>query len=1017
MDWTNTIFSNTDGEVWLGTDKSGISYFNGTENPLHYYSFEPLQNNRQSKVSGIVELPDEQFLMGIFKHSNLIVFDPSSEVITRNIELPHGLYINDLIEHKGKIYFTSNEGFGYITKDLKLVFLHDADLNISHNYQRPTFDALGQLWMIQWNYGICMFNGENHHFPGGQPNSVLRNAWNHDLCLGPDNFVWIGSQNGLYRVNPQSLEMECIAHADSLGSLKNANIKTLLFDDTGSLWLSSFGKGLTGFKVEGPSLKPFKDFDSRNGLPSDRVYDMIKDQNGYFWIWTNEGLTHLDPAVNSMKTIYYPETRNLNVDKNGIWFGPLNHYRDVYFGFVNGFSVFTPEELMKSKPVSKLKPVITDFTSLTDQLNFGEAINTNQVHLSPRQNQFNIQFSAPSYSNNTQVQYRYRLDGLQDEWTYSTVKQINYSNVPAGYYTFHLEASNDQSSWTSLEQPFQISIATIWYKTWWASLLWFLTIVGIMILIYRFFLSRQKIQEALAYQSREASHLRKLNQIKSNFFAQISHEFRTPLTIILGMADRLRENFQNESKDELNAIEDNAHVLLNEINRILDLAKLESSKPSINLQQGDLRDFVKFTIESFRSFLSLHEIRLEYNAPEEPIVLDFDPQILGQILNNLLSNAIKFSPAGSTIRLEVEEDSSQAVIKIKDNGPGIAADELEHIFDPYFRGENTQQKPGSGLGLALVDNWVKLMKGHIDAKSELGKGSTFEIRFPITADSKTPLWLISSTRPKSSKIGPIIEVDSLTVTRDTDSPTLLIVEDHFQMAEYIKSILSLNFNCLTAQHGKEGIQLAMDHIPDIIVSDVMMPFMDGYEFVKSIKQNRITDHIPVVLVTAKADNKSKIEGLEYGADAYITKPFNKTELLLTLKNLYALRSKNQNNIQNRINQSELIEIEPQHPILLALEEFILTHTHEESSVDQLANHVKLSRSQLYRKIKAITGLSISRYVRNIRLTKAHQLLQASDMNVSEIAYAVGYADPNYFSRIYSEDFGSPPSESKSQIKA
>lgn len=1012
-DWTNAIFVNNNGEVWLGTDKTGISYFNGRNNPLRLLFLDPLYPDQQLIVSSIINISEDEYGISIHKNPDLLSYNQPNQEINARYTAPNGEYINDLLKLGSTIYYAGNSSFGVLQKGFSfeaLRLLESTNVGIN-NYMRLTQDRLGQIWMINWGFGLNMYNGKQYNFPGIASSDGIKNAWNHDITIGPAGNVWVGSQNGLYKIDPETQIIECLAHSDSLNGLHNANIKSLIFDDEATLWLTSFGQGLTGITFTGKNLQTKFQFNSRNGLPSDRIYDLIKDRNGNIWMWTNEGLCVLQKIDTKISITYFEDTRDLPVHKTGTWFNLLDN-GDISFGFINGFCVFDPNELIGSKINSTLIPIITSFTSLSDGGNIASAIKDHQVQLNPKQNQFNIQFSSPTFSNTHQLQYRYKLEGLNDDWVFNKSKQVNYTNVPSGSYVFHLEVADESQKWQALQSPLQIFIKTIWYKTTAAKVLWSLLVSLLLLAIYRFFLSKQKIQEALHYQAKEAKNLRQLNQIKSNFFTQISHEFRTPLSIILGMADHIkgRANHKIDLNGELETIEDNAHVLLNEINKILDLSKLESNSIKLNFQHGNIVTYIKFLVDSFASFLEVKNTKLDLQSEKSEILMDFDAEIISNIVNNLISNSIKFSAEGSLIKVVIYEQAEELIIMVSDNGPGISEEDAQYIFDPYYRGKDSSNIPGSGLGLALVKNWAQAIGGDISLEFSKSPGTTFKINIPIIKSEGVPKFNELSISNKEHKLlnnsHETAEVESL-----LKAPTLLIVEDHAQMANYLRMTLSKQYQCIEAHNGREGLKIAINQIPDIIISDVMMPFMNGYELVQEIKSNALTDHIPIILLTAKADQDSKIEGLQFGADAYLTKPFNKNELLLTLRNLFNLRLKNQQRFQQDLQINQIENITKQdHPLIAKLNDLILEQSNDLLSVEKLAGELNMSRSQLYRKVKAISGLSISRYIRQVRLKRAYTLLQNSTMNVSEVAYEVGYSDPNYFSRIFTEEYKKTPSE-------
>ena len=546
------------------------------------------------------------------------------------------------------------------------------------------------------------------------------------------------------------------------------------------------------------------------------------------------------------------------------------------------------------------------------------------------------------------------------------------------------------------------------------------------------------INMELTVQKEKVEHQRKLLQeqdtIKSNFFTNISHEFRTPLTVISGMTDQILEH-----EKEKNLIKRNAKNLLDLINQILDLAKLESKSLKVNFIQDDVVKYVRYLCESFHSLANSRNIRLQMECHPSFILMNYDPEKLRKIVSNLLSNAIKHSSSGDRILVTISSQSAPEVIGeeknaaatnylsliVKDTGVGISGQELPKIFDRFYRVNDKENKAGgTGIGLALTKELIQLLEGDIQVESELGKGSVFKVLLPIYQN--VPLGEVAANI--SLKEDPIIPTPSLAMVGQTsrkstyngvDQANLLIIEDNSDVVEYLVSCLEDHYNLDFAYNGKVGVEKALETIPDLIISDVMMPEKDGFEVCEELKNDERSSHIPIVLLTAKADVESRIAGISRGADAYLKKPFYQKELLAVLQNLFEIRKKLQARYTSFITQGPTTEEVPIAEKELTIEDAFLQTIRDlvekdlssaEFGMPQLCRGIGMSRSQIYKKVKALTGRSPSQFIRSIRLYHAQKLLKKSEMNISEVAYEVGFSSPVYFSNAFFKEFGIRPKE-------
>ena len=534
------------------------------------------------------------------------------------------------------------------------------------------------------------------------------------------------------------------------------------------------------------------------------------------------------------------------------------------------------------------------------------------------------------------------------------------------------------------------------------------------------------ISQRVEIEHKETVRLKEWDETKTKLYTNITHEFRTPLTVILGMADLIRTKPKKWLKKGTRKIENNSGILLNLVNQMLDLSKLEAGEMPVCNVQGDVVLYINYLVELFHSMAEEKKITLEYSPEPAQFIMDYDPDKLMQIISNLITNAIKYTLPGGKVEIVSlinHNDKSKFEIRVRDNGIGIPKDELNHIFDRFYRVESdhkyTTGEPGSGLGLALTLELTKLLEGSIDVKSNYGKGTEFIVSLPVTnnalmegsagaSETETSISVINHPHNKKSDLKDTINKKI--------KPNLLIVEDSNDVVEYLHALLKPNYRIEIAYNGKEGWEKALNLVPDIILSDVMMPEMDGIELLDKVKNDMRTSHIPVVVLTAKADISSRLKGLERGADAYLAKPFHKRELKVQLKRLIKLRKKLKERYANigHHKDSQDINFKIEDSFIEKIRDFMLTKLGEEINIKELCMVVAMSKTQLYRKFNSLTDKTLFEYLQSLRLYHAKELLMTADINVSEAAYQTGFKNVSHFSKVFTEEFGINPSKIQEQ---
>ncbi len=644
-------------------------------------------------------------------------------------------------------------------------------------------------------------------------------------------------------------------------------------------------------------------------------------------------------------------------------------------------------------------------------------------------NSMRFEFAAPSYTRSEDNLYQYQLVGFDKSWSeWTSETRTDYTNLPEGKYTFKARAKNIYRQ-ISEAGSFEFVVLPPWYRSWWAygiyAFLGALLIYGIIRWRLRqLTLEKRKLEQLVdqktAEVKKQAEQLKELDKAKSRFFANISHEFRTPLTLILGPLENQLKKDAPLSKSELNTMHRNARRLERLIQQLLDLSKIESGNLQLQLQDGDIVAFLKALTASFSSHAEQRNIQYTLDFHEESLESAFDPDKVEKIVYNILSNAFKFTPDGGQVAVKVINEDDQLIFSVKDSGAGIPADELPHIFDRFYRSADAQknEREGTGIGLALSRELAKLHGGQILASSKPGLGSTFTVELPVLAAANSGDRRSHLSRPSLSQLEAAekgLENTESPFTAQKDQPILLIVEDNEDLRQYISRILSPQYNILEAIDGRHGMDVATREVPDLIISDLMMPHMDGIELCSQLKSHEATSHIPVILLTAKANRESKLEGLSTGADDYLIKPFNAEELRVRVKNLIDQRKLLQQRFSRTvilkpadiaINSMDVAFLEK---VMLVIEKNM---DNADFTTEDFQKEMTMSRMQLHRKLKALTGHATTEFVRIQRLKRAATLLEKDSASVSEICYQVGFNSLSYFTKMFREQFGVPPSQYK-----
>lgn len=1019
-----TVFIDDQNLIWVNSDPEGINVLVPDLKPFKKHTsdiFDPDEFSTTG-VRTFLETNRGNVWIGT-QEDGLIVFDPTTEKIVRQI-MPgkNGFTPNSatsmLQDKNGRIWIGTYDGL-YLSSDQGQSFRRISNNNqpqnlVSSNFIGHILEAGDETIFFTTESGIYYIR------PGElipAPIDTLQQIISRMQHLTSDGFLLVAENHrGFYVLKASEWTSESASPAKVLHFLSQFNINHFYEDNKNStIWLAT-AAGLVKLRheVDWSEVNIEKHFTRENGLPSNYIYGILPDKYGNLWMSTNRGISSFNPETERF-TNYSIEDGLQGFEFNSNSFLETSS-GEFYFGGTNGFNRFLPEFRINTIPPSLQ---IIQFKTNDEILNSEHYIGEQEsVHLPSSGNTFSIEFSAIDYLSSGQNQYQVMLENYDNAWTnIGNENTIRYTKVPHGEYTFKVKASNNDGFWSEDHKSLQIQIATPWNKSWWAFM-GYLILGGLIIYtIYNVRKRRFTLNQQLISEQREASRLKELNEYKSRFYSNITHEFRTPLTVIEGMADELKSNPDKLTEKNLDLIKKNSKSLLILVNQMLDLSKINANKVESNYLQDDIIVFLRYVAESHGTFASLQNIGLQFHSEELELIMDFDHKKLERVLTNLLSNAIKFTPEKGKILVVVKKieiaNNPHLQILVKDSGKGIFNEQLPYIFDRFYQADSLYKEQGTGLGLSLAKELVELMNGGIYVESELNKGSKFYINLPINnsallADSKNELWAKSNNQLSEKEI----QKDAV---EDDGLPIVLIIEDNPDVAYYIQSCLTNRYQTIVSHNGKIGMEKALEVLPDLIISDVMMPEMSGFEVCKTLKEDERSSHIPIILLTAKATSEDKLEGLTQGADAYLIKPFEKAELLIRLEKLILIRKTLQKKYSSMLlsSQVETSNATKEDAFILKTEKIILEHLDQEDfSIHNLARELHLSRSQLHRKIKALTNMSTSIYVRHVRLRKAIELLNTTSLSISEIAYQVGFKSPVYFSQVFKETFGESPSTTR-----
>ncbi len=983
------LYKDYTGTIWLGTDGAGLSYYDE-----HLKKFNVITNAQTPQdvnvdVVRAIAIDDQKTMWLGTSGKGLTAINESLGIfktLTEQNSEVSGNRIMSLYFQNGNLWI-GHQGNGLQSLDASAKFTNYQALQNQTIWKiYPNSD--NQFWLCTQDSGVVLFDKEMGIIKAyNRGNSVLSSNNIRTIEKGNGNDFWIGTEDeGLFKLNVATDSIQ------KIGTITD-KIKSLYFDGN-ALWVGTNGNGLKRYH---PNSKTVETYNQDNGLPNGVIYAILPSENGSLWLSCNKGIFGFDLIDGSPNIELYGSYNGLQAFEfnTGAYF--KSEDGTFYFGGLEGVNWFRPNTLTYNKKAPKT--VISKFEIFNKDQPQKENANYRYD-----QNTMTFTFAGLHFSQPEHNDYKYRLTNLDKDWVDAkNSTTAHYTNLPPNDYEFQVISSNYDGVWNEIPATYTFTILKPWYFTNSLKIIYILLFSLLIYGVYKYLAFRWEIKTQLKLEHAETERLKKLDDFKTKLYTNISHEFRTPLTLISGPIDHQlsKQTLSQEDRKELNLVKQNANRLLNLVNQMVDLSLIDSGQLQLKVHQGNLNVLLKQILAAF-----------QYKAEEKQITIIstiqnletawYDVDIIEKIVSNLLSNAIKYAPPESDVYFDANRQNDALVLSVININKMISRTDFDQLFKRFYQEDIASD--GVGVGLALVKELVNASRGSIIANSLDEEKIQFTVTLPIEKEA------FLTSELKTLKTPAETETVNLETSQTYDS--VLIVEDDDDIRGFIVSILQDSFKIIEAKNGQLGIEMALEHIPDIIVTDIMMPIINGIQLCNTLKYNELTSHIPIIILTAKVGQENEIEGLKTGADDYITKPFNSEKLKVRVQKLIDNRRKLQLHYSNDFVIDAKIPITSTEANFLnrlktVMEEHI---TNPDFTSEDFANNMQMSRTKLHRKLKAIVGMSSSEFIRAKRLKLSLSLLQNSDATISEIAYQVGFNTPSYYIKCFKETYGCTPNE-------
>jgi signal transduction histidine kinase/DNA-binding response OmpR family regulator/ligand-binding sensor domain-containing protein len=1038
------IYEDSDKNIWLGIDGAGVAYIGGKK----YFNGISVENDQNCglknfHIRGIHETNDGYLWVGtkgggVYRSQDKQNF----ELITNLVKTRESLLIKFIYQYSDSLLWVGTaERLLQLDISKKYLVLVPVDNPLIREMKKVT-SALRideDLIIGTQEDGIYILydniNGEQvrKHITS-KNNPILKSNRITFIKKDIEEKIWIGTYNGLYLFDRSSKSV--INPSFTEGEMLSSDIVECweqTFD--GAIWIGT-PNGLN--KMSKNNLQySVTHFYQEPELPDNYIHAILSDTLNHIWFSTNSGIIRMNVINNEITT--FGKSDGLQ----GMSFSEDKGFKSsdgtLYFGGVNGFNYFKPLKIEVNK---KVPPVV--FTNLKinnqevktlQQINgdiiLNESINSNpSLRLNHKQKQFTIEFAALNFIASNRNKYKYKLEGYDSDWIFlGNTRSVTFRNLKAGDYIFKVKSANSQNVWNETATELAIFIKPPFWQTWYAITFYVLLVIGIVLIIRWNAVKQVQLTKNLELEKMQHAQDQQISEMKFQFFTNISHEFKTPLTLIFAPVKELTEGESSKELPEnvrhkLQVVQRNVNRLMSLINQLLDFRKAESGTMKISARYSDIESFVKEVCFPFEELAKINEIDFKIHSRLKSKFIWFDREKMEIIVNNLISNAFKFVKENGNIIVSLFEEEEEILISVRDDGSGINPSDLKHIFDRFFNVEKERNYSSSGIGLALVKRLVEMHGGNVSVTSEpnhytefvinLSKGKTHFKQEEISENSEV------STKIPITRRNPLYEAKPFRFIKkeSTSDATILVVEDNDEMLNYIFNLLSPHYRVETAVNGADGFDKAIGTKPSLIISDVMMPKVDGFEFCKKIKDHQDLATIPIILLTAKSAGQFKLMGAQHGADVYISKPFDPHFLMQNVKNLIIRQEKLQKQF------SKTMRLEPSDVEITRAEEVLVKKVisaveknmqNPDFSSEILSSELNMSGSTLYRKLKAVTGISTAEFIRTFRIRRAAQLLADKQSTITEIANNVGFNDLKHFRTVFQKHFKCSPTEYRKKL--
>ena len=1061
----------SDGRLWIATEQGGVAIidvsnlmFAGSDVKVEYITAGKDDNGISGNTARCL-LEDKYNNVWIGQYGEGVDFLTYRMPLFMQIKYspfatPSFLTVKAVLsvcqDRTGKLWIgTDGDGINIFSADGQRT--GTVALGEKASVQAAYCDSRGQLW-----FGC--FGGGAYVYSSGTMKQVFADSPNEDVRSFYEDRsgqMWIGTSNGVYVVDIINKVVK--RHINVRHSL----VRSISIDNEGRVWIGTFGGGLL---VYSPQMKLIRQFSTNTSFPSNTVNQVMYDRQKRMWVCTAEGLVCFADS-HSFKYRLYDNDNNLDnihiraiaEDRAGnIWVSTnkgiscmrrgasrfFNYsYKDnipvgnfsaqsvatgadgtIYFGSNGGLCYFNPSRVLANRtapPAIITRMMVYDEDSQKDSM--VSVIGRQQVSLEYWQNTFTVSFSSQDFSLEDEVEFSYKLEGLQDNWTTIANNEITFRNIPPGDYKLLVRSRLRNKEWNTDTASVDITIQPPLWLTWWAKLFYIVCICAVLWLVLRYYNRNLHLRYLYEADKKSREQEQKLNNERLQFYTNITHELRTPLTLIIGpLEDLINDSGLSQTVlRRVTVIRNSAIRLNNLVSKILEFRKVDTDSRKLLVGRGNIVAIIREICSKYEELNQKPDVKILFKASQSIINVYFDKEVINIIVDNLVSNAMKYTDYGQIVISVslIKSDTDMLEIAVKDTGYGISADALPHIFDRYYQERGPHQASGTGIGLSLVQSMVQLHEGTITVESKPEEGSTFRVR--LLADNTYALAVHYNAPEKKPEPEPLPDAGE---KQEQKQQIMLIVEDNKDICEYIAESFGDEFEIVTAENGREGLKVAFRFIPDVIISDIMMPYMDGIEMCRKLKADVRTNHIPIILLTAKDSMESKEEGYESGADSYITKPFVRSLIASRVSNLLRQR-RLLAQTYNGATETNSREIQKKREILreamTKIDREFLDHidklikervASDKVDIDYMAEKLNISASTLYRKMKALTGLSANEYIRKYKMSYAERLLLEGKYTISEIGYMVGMNTTAYFRKCFKDEFGDNPSDYLNKIK-